>query len=124
MTWDPAIREVILQRVQGDESLNAICKDPGMPSMDSVHRWIKEDPEFAVKYARAKEIQAETIVNGFRELEEQVLTGDVPPDAAKVVFWSRQWRAAKLRPKVYGDKVQHEHSGGLNVSLKSEDKTL
>lgn len=28
-----------------------------------------------------------------------------------------QWRASKAMPKRYGDKLQHEHSGNISISL-------
>ncbi len=39
------------------------------------------------------------------EIEAKVLTGEIPPDVARVVIWSKQWRASKLAPKKYGDKA-------------------
>lgn len=124
MTWPIEVREVILERIAKGESLRSVCRDKDMPDDSAVYRWLEADKEFATKYASARAIQADRIVDDFHDLEEQVLTGDIKPDAAKVVLWSRQWRAAKLRPKVYGDKVEHEHKGGMTVTLTAADKAL
>ena len=37
----------------------------------------------------------------------------MPPDAARVLISSKQWRAAKLAPKKYGDKTyDRKHDDG------------
>ena len=37
-------------------------------------------------------------------------------DDRRVKIDARKWMAGKLRPKVYGDKVQQEVSGSLSVT--------
>lgn len=44
------------------------------------------------------------------DLEERVLSGELEPAAARVVLESQRWRAIKVAPLVYGDKVDHTHS--------------
>lgn len=116
MTWPTSIREDILKRIAHGESLRAICRDDGMPGISTVYEWIEADSDFRNKYAGARARQADTLVDSFDDLESQVLSGELKPDAAKVVLWSRQWRAAKLRPKVYGEKLETTHEIGESVS--------
>jgi hypothetical protein len=110
--YGPEIKTAILERVADGESLKAICEQEGMPNRETVRLWLRDDPEFLAEYARAKEEQAETLVEQFADIEDRVLTGELKPDAAKVVLWSRQWRAEKLKPRVYGSKVEHTGPGG------------
>lgn len=109
-------RQEVLRRLAEGESLRAICASEGMPSKSTVLLWADEDAEFRTKYAQARARQIEGLIDGFADLEEQVLSGEVKPDAAKVVLWSRQWRAEKLKPKVYGQKVETTHELGESVS--------
>ncbi len=115
MTWPVEIRDTILQRIAEGESLRRICEDDGMPGKSTVMDWLEADEDFRTKYARARARQADSIVESFSDLEDRVLSGELKPDAAKVVLWSRQWRAAKLRPKVYGEKVEMTHEAGESV---------
>lgn len=39
------------------------------------------------------------------DIEDRTLSGSIDPAAARVVLASKQWRAAKLAPKRYGDKL-------------------
>lgn len=41
---------------------------------------------------------------------EKVESGQLPPDAARVVVSNLQWRAAKAAPKAFGDAVNLKHS--------------
>ena len=109
-------RQKVLDRIAEGESLRAICADEGMPKKSTVLQWCDEDAEFRTKYAQARARQMEGVIDGFADLEEQVLSGEIKPDAAKVVLWSRQWRAEKLKPKVYGAKVENTIELGESVS--------
>ncbi|MFZ9966416.1 MAG: hypothetical protein ACO3IN_05395 [Steroidobacteraceae bacterium] len=110
------IRNEILDRIGSGESLRSICRDDGMPDKSVVFRWLASDEEFATKYARARLQQAEVIFDGLADIEDQVLNEQLKPDAAKVVLWSRHWRASKLNPKKYGDKIETTHELGDSVS--------
>lgn len=89
-----------------DTSLREICKAHEMPHRSTVDRWLAEHEEFAAKYARAREVQADVIFEGMRDIERKVLTRKLAPNAARVVLNNQQWRAAKLAAKRYGDKIQ------------------
>lgn len=113
--YPPETRDAILERISEDVSIRQICEMDGMPDKATVMRWLDSEPEFATKYAKAKAKQAHAIIESFSDLEDRVLAGELKPDAAKVVLWSRQWRAAKLNPKVYGEKVEQTHELGDSV---------
>ena len=109
--YPPEVRQAVLDRIADGESLRSVCKLDGMPDKASVMRWLDADPEFATKYMRAREAQADVLFEGMAEIEADVLTGDLKPDAARVVLDSQRWRAEKLKPKAYGAKLDLNHSG-------------
>ena len=123
MTWDVSIRDVIVEELRSD-SLRKICARPDMPDRATVERWMAADQDFASRCAQAREYQADRIFDSMEELEDDVITGALKPDAAKVVLSSRQWRAEKIKPKVYGQKVAHDLSGSVNVIATSHDEAL
>lgn len=77
--------------------------------------------DFAAKCARARPSQAEGVHDDMVDIETRTLEGSIPTDVARVVLSSKQWRAAKLAPKKYGDKQEHTHLGpeGGPVCLSS-----
>lgn len=74
---------------------------------------------FAAECAHARELQAEFVHDEMADIEDQVVDGAIPADVARVVLSSKQWRAAKLRPKVYGDKQTTEFEGNLTIEVKA-----
>lgn len=92
------------------ESLRQICADEGMPDRRTVMRWAEADPVFATKCARAREEQAEVMDERVLDVANRTEAGTLAPDAARVVLSALQWRAAKLKPKKYGDSQTLKHA--------------
>jgi hypothetical protein len=99
------IQERVVAEIQTGRSLRQVCGDEGMPDFRTVQRWVVADGQFAVKYARARVAQADTLFDRMEEVEEQVSAGTMDSHAARVVLDSMRWRASKLAPKVYGDRL-------------------
>lgn len=117
-SYTPEIGDAICDRLINMESLRSICLDPEMPTTKTVFNWADSNPDFFAKYARARYIQAHALENDMAEIEERVLSGELDAAAARAVLGSKQWRAAKLAPKVYGDKMEVEHTGRMTVVVK------
>ena len=109
--YTPEVVDRICALIEQDHSINQIGSMPDMPNSATIHRWLIAHEDFARRCARAREAQADFVFGANAELERKTLSGEVPPDVARVVLSSRQWRASKLAPKRYGDKVSHEHAG-------------
>jgi hypothetical protein len=101
----------ICNRLAEGESIRQICRDDHMPSRVTVFRWQNEKPEFVANIMRAREGQADCLHDDMADIEGEVRSGSLDPQAARVIIWSKQWRAGKLAPKKYGDKSAVEVSG-------------
>ena len=99
------IQEKLLAEIQTGRSLRLVCTDEGMPHFTTVLRWVAADGQFASKYARARTAQADTLFDRMEAVEEAVSAGTMDSHAARVVLDSMRWRASKLAPKVYGDRL-------------------
>ena len=99
------IQEKVVAEIQTGRSLRQVCGDEGMPDFRTVQRWIVADGQFAVKYARARMAQADVLFDRMEAVEEAVSAGTMDSHAARVVLDSMRWRASKLAPKVYGDRL-------------------
>lgn len=115
-----------------NKSLRSICKELEISTM-TVLRWLS-DPEkedFCLHYARAKEEQADHLAEEILEIADDSSRDDktIYDKAGNAITventeWTkrsqlrvdaRKWIASKLKPKKYGDKLQTEHSGELNI---------
>jgi hypothetical protein len=120
------VADKICERIALGDSIRKICVDEGMPAMSTVFRWLNVHKEFQEQYARAKEEQAETYADEIVTIADTagnpVLVEDVPllkdgepvmyADASAVAHArlkvdARKWVASKLKPKKYGERIQH-----------------
>lgn len=118
------VQEVICTRIAAGESLRRICEDPDLPGLTTVKRALRQDPAFREVYRQAREDQADTLVDQMLELAAaepaRLPTGGY--DSAHVNhvrnrIGTLQWIAAKLRPKRYGDKLDVQHGGDLQLAV-------
>jgi len=103
------VAEEILEGLMEGKSLRQLCEQVGMPHRSTVIRWLSENDAFATKYARAREAQADYMDDKILETAEACTVDTFQADKVKIAAW--QWRAEKLKPKVYGSKVTQEHTG-------------
>lgn len=110
--YTEALATAICERIASGESLHRICAGAGMPALRTVLDWLTREKEFPHQYARARELQAETLADQIVSIADGE-TGDGAADvaAAKLRIDARKWVAAKLLPKKYGDRVTQEHTG-------------
>jgi hypothetical protein len=103
--------------VANGESVNKICQRPGMPSADTVYRWLQTRKDFSDNYARARERRADLLADECIEIADDntrdmvLIDGEVRVDHEHVQrsrhrVDARKWYAGKLAPKKYGDNLQ------------------
>ena len=97
--------EQIMSQLETGKSLVQVCKQEHMPDRDTVSRWMRDEPGFAARYAHARAMQADTLFAEMASIEDKVTVGSMDSHAARVVLDSMRWRASKLAPKVYGDRL-------------------
>jgi len=130
--WTQEIEDEILNRIGDGEAIRNICgtgRDDWLPSWPTVNKRLAEDAEFASRYARAREAQADKLFDECLAIadsqEGDVITVDgveqVNHDAiqrARLRIDTRKWMAGKLRPKVYGDKIELDNKHSLSDPLQ------
>lgn len=102
------------------------------PSYSTIMDWLDKHDTLQDKYARAKEAQADYMVDETLEIsdaEPSVVVdaqGVMRIDSAsvqhaKLKVDTRKWLASKLKPKKYGEKIQQVHSGQVGISQILEE---
>lgn len=116
------LAEEICTRIASGKSLRSICLGDDMPAQSTVFKWLSEKPHFSEQYARAREVQADTLFDDVLAIADQYDTqaDKEDPDTiqrARLRIDARKWMAGKLQPKKYGDKVQQD----INLTVNHED---
>jgi hypothetical protein len=100
-----AMVDSLLIQIETGKSMREVCRMDGMPDHGTVIRWMRDDAALATRYARARMAQADVLFDRMEAVEEAVSAGTMDSHAARVVLDSMRWRASKLAPKVYGDRL-------------------
>ena len=103
--------DAICERLATGESLVSICKDGAMPGLRTVMRWAADNEAFAVEYDLARAAQAEAMDDLIAKI---AANAGSDPHAARVQLDAAKWRASKLAPKKYGDKILHAGADGVS----------
>lgn len=108
-------------------SLQFMCKlfDEFPENKSTIYDWLERYPDFSNSYAKAKAKQVDRHVEYCLELADNaiLLGSDASASfvmALRLAVDTRKWYAAKLAPKLYGDKLQVEDNGDEKESLKKE----
>lgn len=104
--------EICRRMVEG-ESLRTICKAPGMPTFVTVFNWRRAHPEFLEQYeqyARAREDQADALAEEMLDLVRKAVHAKTHEEVQgyRLLVDTLKWRASKMKPKSYGDKLTLE----------------
>lgn len=101
----------------------ATAKELGIDA-DSIANWQAADAAFSDRCARAREAYADKLAEDIGDIEDQTLSGEIPPDVARVVLSSRQWRASKFGPGRYGDRTKVDVGGSVTIRATQIDEAL
>ncbi len=99
-------------------SLVKVCERDGMPDRVTVHRWLNKHEDFATEYARARDSQADYMDDLILDVARASTSETAAADRVKILAY--QWRASKLLPKKYGDRVNVNVSGESDADLIAE----
>ena len=125
--YTEALGREVCERLARVGSLRRVCRDEDMPYDYTVRRWVVENEDFAVAYARAKEAGIDALV------DETLDIGDEPPPSTaqgatdsgyvawnKVRIETRRWLAERMMPKKYGVRTASELSGPNGGPLQTQ----
>ena len=101
---DPAAIELLRDRLVSGLGMHKACEVDECPSETAVYKRMATDEAFARVIARAREARQDAVVEQIIDLADSAT-----PENWQVVrlqIWARQWCAAKLAPKKYGDKLE------------------
>jgi hypothetical protein len=115
--FDQEIADEILEAISSGTGLVTFLKSrEELPSYPTVMRWIRANPEFSASYAQAREDMADADADKIADVAQAVLEGALDPNAARVAIDAYKWSAGKRRPKRYGEKLEVENIGTVQVA--------
>jgi hypothetical protein len=132
-SFTQAKADEICRRIAAGESLRSVCRDPKMPTPETVRVWLQSRKEFLSQYAHAREEQADAIFEEMFEIaddgsndwmERQKQDGSTEEvlnhehvQRSKLRIDTRKWALARMAPRKYGDKLSLEHEGNVSFMV-------
>lgn len=124
LTYDQKMGEEICFAIStSSDGLKQLCKkNPHWPNQNTIHEWRLKIKEFGDLYARAKQHQIECLVDDILEIADDTLNDYTTNEEGKRVLDNehiqrsrlridtRKWLAAKLAPRIYGERVQNDNN--------------
>ena len=103
------------------QSLRSVCKDKKFPCAATVFNWLRTIPAFLEQYEKAKAESADAMVDEMLDIADNgnndwmEMNGDSEGykqngeaiQRSRLRVDVRKWSASKLKPKKYGDKIEH-----------------
>lgn len=120
--WTPEMESEIFDRMMSGDAITDILgidRDDWLPSERTFYKRLAEDEDFAQNYTRAREVQAHREADEIRSIADSASAEDY--NVARLRIDARKWRAAKMAPKKYGDKIDHTHANpdGSNIAFNT-----
>jgi hypothetical protein len=125
------LSDEICARLAEGQTLSSICRREGMPSERTVRSWALDlGHPFAPRYARAREVgyhkMADDLLdivddgtNDFvvreRDGERITVVDHEHIQRSRLRADTRKWLLSKALPKLYGDRIDMKHSGGIAI---------
>ena len=118
-SYTETVADEICEYLAKGKSLVWVTNLEGMPDYTTVMRWRRDNEDFRMRYERACEDRGINSGDRVAELIDQVLSGEYPPDVARVALDNLKWMACKYYPKMFGDKQQVDVRVDLGKSAAS-----
>ena len=114
-TYTEEMGNLICDKLTEGMSVRKLCKMDGFPNPSTIYVWIDRFPEFAERYARARETATEDMLEDILEIADDPT---IDTQEKRVRIDTRKWAMGKLKPKKYGEKTTHEVGNKEGEALK------
>jgi len=128
-TYSPELAEYVCKMIAthsyGLKKLTRMYEE--FPSQSTIYAWLYDHKEFSGQYFEARRLQAAVLADSMLDVPDEIPTyedekGNERIDSgmlgkAKLEYEIRKWHAAKMAPRMFGDKQQTEST----VTVKHEE---
>lgn len=133
--YTPEIALAICEALANGQSLRSYCREDGKLKPSTVCTWLVEHKDFAERYARAREAQADALFEEALEIADDgsndwmerhdgenvgyAINGE-HVSRSRLRVDTRKWAAGKMRPAMYGDRQTIDVNRGVQDMTDEE----
>lgn len=121
-SWDPNLADEIVKTIEREpKGLNQLCaENEHWPNPSTIYGWTYDHDDFSKKYWCAKVNQATIYVDDLQNIMHEVKENPSLTGWGKLTLQHRHWYAARLVPKIFGDRQKLENLEELNIEKDRE----
>lgn len=115
--YTPEEADLICTWIAEGKSLRSYCREHAR-EMCTVYKWMREEKDFAQRYARAHDDRADSLADEIVDIADEAVGGtndDI--QAARLRIDARKWVSSKLKPQKWGEKVEIEQKSHVTFNL-------
>ena len=139
MAFDQSIADKVCAGLSEGRSLLSISRDHGMPAESTLRLWEFDNKAHAANSAHARSIGLPRLAEECLEIANTIAMGQVRTVKAdgteevrhedmlghrRLQIDTRMRLLGKWLPKIYGDKIEHDHKGKVTISADPLDEQL
>lgn len=111
--------EICDKLADGDNIKRILNSDTNYPNWTTFRRWKQLNSELSTLYINSQQDKAIALENELDDLRDMLLSKEIDASTYNTLAQTIKWKMAKFYPKVFGDKIQQEHSGELKTTIIS-----
>ena len=106
-------KEICFEVANGFNIKTVLASNTDYPDFSTRCRWRRENEELHNLYIKSIQDKAESVDEEIDHIMDGLKHGIYEPSVANVLIQTLKWKASKYYPKMFGDKIQQEHSGEI-----------
>ena len=115
-TYSTMLADHICGMIREGKTLQDICRQPDMPSINRIYGWLNIHPDFKRRYQMARRDRADHFHDKALDIALNVGHKDDVP-AAKLAVDTLKWAAEKANPEQYGQKTEVKQTSAQSVTI-------
>ena len=108
--------EICDKLADGDNIKRILNSDTNYPNWTTFRRWKQLNSELSTLYINSQQDKAIALENELDDLRDMLLSKEIDASTYNTLAQTIKWKMAKFYPKVFGDKIQQEHSGEVKTT--------
>lgn len=108
--------EVCIEVANGFNIKTVLSSKQEYPDFSTWCKWKRENEELSNLYTRSIQDKAESVDEEIDHIMSEVKAGVIDASTGRLLLDTLKWKAGKYYPKMFGDKVQQEHTGEIKTT--------
>ena len=111
--------EICDEIANGRNVIETLNSDDRFPDWTTFRRWKNNNEELRTLYVNSQQDKAIALESEIDDLRAMLLAKEIDYPTYNALVNTLKWKMAKMYAKLFGDKIQTEHSGEITTNVIS-----